>query len=275
MKFSFNSTTLRDINIFEALSKIHEYGYDGVELMMNGSHLHPLDTPQSRLLEIKKFCSDNGINIVCVAAGGDRLLSDVPYEPSLITAEGDGRRQRIDLLKRAIEIAEVLGAPVLNFNTGFLPVGMSKSQAKQYFCEGVAELLNLDGELILAVEPEPGFFIKTSADALAVIREINSPRFRLNLDIGHVNCSEENCYSAIERAMPFTRHIHIEDIKDRVHHHEIPGEGNIDFARVFTVLHNARYEHFVSVELHHHADRWQRALKESLDYLSKFAWPQA
>lgn len=35
----------------------------------------------------------------------------------------------------------------------------------------------------------------------------------LNLDIGHVYCCEENPILFIRKSIPYTRHIHIEDIK--------------------------------------------------------------
>ena len=98
---------------------------------------------------------------------------------------------------------------------------------------------------------------------------MNSTRVRLNLDIGHVFCSETDCYSAIEKALPYSRHIHIEDIRNGVHHHEIPGEGDIDFPRIIQLLTSSDYNHYVSVELHHHADMWERALGESLSFLSR------
>jgi hydroxypyruvate isomerase len=266
-KFSFNSTTLRNMDVFEALSQIQDCGYDGVELTLNDSHLHPLRSSMERVLAIRDFCSDRDIQIVCVAAGGDRLLSDIPYQPSLIDLDQKGRRQRIDLLKRSIEITEILEAPILNFNSGFLPEGLSRAAANDYLRQGIGELLAEKGNVTFVVEPEPGFYIGTTSAAIKLIQEINDPRFLLNLDIGHVYCSEDDCYDAINRAMPFTRNVHIEDIKQRIHHHEIPGEGDIDFSRVFSILHRANYSHFVSVELHHHADMWQRALKESLEYL--------
>jgi sugar phosphate isomerase/epimerase len=275
MKFSFNSTTLRDLDVFDAQSQIQKFGYDGIELTLNDSHLHPLRSPMARVSEIKSFSADHGIPIVCVAAGGDRLLSDVPYEPSLIDADENDRRKRIDLLKRSIEITEFLGAPVLNFNSGLPPKELSRSQAKDHLLAGVRELLARRKNAILVIEPEPGFMIGTTTEAIAFIEEIGDPALRLNLDIGHVKCSEDDCYDAIERAMPYTRHIHIEDIKQRVHHHEIPGEGDIDFSRVFAILKDANYSHYVSIELHHHNEVWQRALKESLDYLHQFEMKMA
>jgi len=266
-KFCFNSTTLRDMDVFSALRAIKEYGYDGVELTLNDSHLHPLTAPAQRVHDIRQFCIDNAIEIVCLAAGGDRLLGDIRYEPSLISASASGRTQRLDLLRRSMDIAHCLNSPVLNFNSGLPTEAVDGPRASGYLQEAVRTLLADAGELTLVLEPEPDFFIGTTAAAIDLISAIDNPQLRLNLDIGHVFCSEDVPYDAIERALPFSRHIHIEDIKNRIHHHEIPGEGDIDFHRVLTSIKRADYRHFISVELHHHNDRWRRALGESLSYL--------
>ena len=268
-KYSFNSTTLRNMEVIEALKAIRTYGYAGVELTLNDSHLHPLKSNMARLPEIKKFCSENDFPVVCVAAGGDRLLGDEPYEPSLICPQAKGRSERLDLIKRAMEITVKLESPVLNINSGKLKAEMDREKALGYLYENLEELLRESSDVILVLEPEPGFLIGTTANALAMIHRISHPRLRLNLDIGHVFCSEEDCYSAIERAIPYAGNIHIEDIRGRIHHHEIPGEGDIDFVRVLNILKNSGYNHYVGVELHHHADMWQGALKESLEYLTK------
>jgi sugar phosphate isomerase/epimerase len=269
LKFSFNSTTLRNMGVIEALHNIKSYGYAGVELALNDTHLHPLKYTQNRLSEVKNFCSENDFPIVCVAAGGERLLSDEPFEPSLINPEREGRAKRLDLIKRSMEVATYLEAPVLNINSGKLKAEVNEEQAFEYLYTNLEELLRENSEVILALEPEPDFFIETSSDAVNLIQKINHPRFRLNLDIGHVFCSEENCYSAIEKALPYTKHIHIEDIKNGIHHHEIPGEGDINFEKLIGILKKSNYDHYVSVELHHHEDMWQRALKESIEYLNK------
>jgi sugar phosphate isomerase/epimerase len=268
-KFSFNSTTLRNMGVIEALNNIKSYGYAGVELALNDSHLHPLKCSQNRLSEVKNFCSENDLPIVCVAAGGESLLSDEPFEPSLINPEQEGRVRRLDFIKRSMEIAAFLETPVLNINSGKLKAGVSKEQAFEYLCTNLEALLSENSQVIIVMEPEPDFFIGTSTDAINLIQTINHPHFKLNLDIGHVFCSEEAPYSAIEGALPYARNIHIEDIKNRIHHHEIPGEGDIDFVKVIEILKKSNYDHYVSVELHHHQDMWQRALKESMEYLTK------
>lgn len=268
-KYSFNSTTLRNMSVIEALKNIKSYGYAGVELSLNDTHIHPLKIRKDRLSEVKNFCKENDLPIVCVAAGGDRLLGDAPYEPSLINPEKEGRARRLDLIKRSMEIAAYLEAPVLNINSGKLKAGVNKEQAFEYLYTDLEELMREKYEVFLVLEPEPDFFIGTSTGAIDVIQKINHPRFKLNLDIGHVFCSEDDPFTAIERALPYARNIHIEDIKHRIHHHEIPGEGDIDFVKVIEILKESGYSHYISVELHHHADMWQRALKESIAYLTK------
>ena len=268
-KFSFNSITLRNMDILEALQNIKDYGYAGVELSLNDSHIHPFTTGHDQVAAVKRYCEENNIDIVCVAAGGPNLLSDEIYEPSLIHPEKAERAKRMDLIKRSMEITNYLGCPVLNINSGNIKAGVNSEQAFEHLYTNIEELLKEGSELILVIEPEPGFFIGTTDVAVDLIKKINHPRFKMNLDIGHVFCCEQDCYSAIEKALPYSRHIHIEDIKNRIHHHQIPGEGDIDFKIIMDTLKKLGYSHYVSVELHHHAEMWQRALKESLEYLTK------
>ena len=269
MKTCFNSTTLRNFEFGEALRLIRKAGYDGVEMALNDTHLHPLASPDGKINDAKNLCADIGLEIACIAAGGPNLLGDTPYEPSLISADSGGRQSRFDVIRRSIELTHKLGCPVLNVNSGLPTDAVSSGQARDYFLEAVFKFIpELDG-IVLVIEPEPDFFVGTTTTAIEMINEIGDPNVMLNLDIGHVFCCEDDCYEAIERALPYTRHIHIEDIRNRVHHHEIPGEGDIDFKLIAAAVKAARYPHFISVELHHHDQDWQRALNVSLDYITR------
>lgn len=268
-KLCFNSTTLRNIDLFKALSLIKSYGYEGVELTINDTHLHPLKHRPKRVEEVKTYCEDNGINIVCLAAGGPNVLGDEPYEPSLINPNPAKRDLRLDFIKKSMELANDLNSPVLNINSGKLQQNVSAEEAHDHLFDGIQKLLAHGGDLILVMEPEPDFFVGTTDKAVDFLKEINSANLQLNLDIGHVFCSEDHCYDHIQKALPYSRHIHIEDIRNGVHHHEIPGEGDIDFRRIIRLIKQSGYEHFVSVELHHHDAVWERALKESREYLQR------
>jgi len=268
MKLSFNATTLRSFDVSQAMHLIRDAGYDGVELAVNDAHLHPYKSAPEQIKAVRALCADIGLAIACVAAGGPTVLGDPPYEPSFITADAKGRAARLEVARRCIEMAQALGCKTVNVNSGLPTHLVAADQAQDYLLEGLSALLPaLGDDTVLALEPEPNFFVGTTTKALEIIRAIDSPKLRLNLDIGHVFCSQDHCYEAVEEALPYTRHIHIEDIKGNVHHHEIPGDGDIDFHRIVGAIKAANYEHYVSVELHHHDQMWQQALDRSRSYL--------
>jgi len=269
MKFCFYSATLRNFELSEAFRLISTAGYDGVELTLIDPHMHMLKATNEQAREAQKQCADLGLEIACACVAWPTLLSEELFEPSIIAADPKGRQQRIDSIRRSIEIAHHLDCPVVNIVSSFPPGGVPTERAREWFLEGINTLLPELGDKVLVVEPEPDFFVETTTDAIEFIKEINSPGFRLMMDIGHVYISEKDCYGAIERALPYTRHIHIEDIKDMVHDHLRLGEGDIDFERIAAIMKAANYQHFISVELQNHLVEWQRALYESRDYLRK------
>lgn len=271
LKLCFNATTLRFIDVFESMKHIKDAGYEAVEIALNDTHIHPLKSSRQRVLDVRKYCEDIDLKIACVAAGGPNFLTETAYEPSMISESAEGRRSRLDAYKKAIELAHIVGSPILNINSGILRPEVSPELADQYFTEGMEELLKESGDIILVLEQEPGFFVGTTKTAVHYIKQFDTPKLRFNLDIGHVFCceTEEDCYANVETSLPYTRHIHVEDIKNGIHFHEIPGEGDIDFARIVKMIEDSGYQEYVCVELHNHDQVWKRALDESRDYLLK------
>ena len=160
--------------------------------------------------------------------------------------------------------------------------------------DGIRTCLKSAGDVVMALEPEAtlhiydkttkqaipiisdtfaplmrlaNVFIESTTQAIPIIREIDSPQLKLNLDICHVQCYEPDLLQRVAAALPYTRHIHIADIKGRVHHHEIPGGGDINFPSLLQLLRKANYEHYLSVELYWHSDVWEKALYQSRKYL--------
>lgn len=266
---SYNTNGLRNLSLSRAIEEISKAGYDGIELSFHASHFHPFQVSKQNLEELKKILKQNSAKPICIATGASDLLSNDPFEPSLISLDQKGREKRVELICKALSIAKFLEVPVVNFASGILKKGMDSKEAWRNLVKGVENCLDNTGEVILAIEPEPGMLVETTTQTINLIKEIDSPNLRLNLDIGHVQCCEDSLLDAITTALPYTRHIHIEDIKGKVHHHEIPGEGDIDFHSVFRILNDYGYKYYLSVELYHHADVWERALSESRKHLLK------
>ena len=274
-RLSFNTNGLLNLSLERAIEEVSKAGYEGIEISLDSAHLHPYDVTKERLRELKELIARLEIEPVSLASGGLFLLSDVPQEPSLISADAEGRKKRIDYICASLEIANYLSLPVLNFTSGILNRdfehdNVSAEEARQMLIEGVRVCLKNAGDVIMAIEPEAtlhSHFIETTSQAIPIIQEINSPQFRLTIDIAHVKAFESDLLRCTAEALPYTRHIQIADTKGRVHYHDIPGEGDIDFPALFEVLREGGYEHYLSLELYWHTYDWERALYQSREHL--------
>ena len=269
LKLAYNANGLRNMDVISAIDAVAEYKYSGIEIALNKAHLNPNTVTDSDLKNIKKEIEEKKITACCLATGASNLLSDEEYEPSLITSDKDSRSRRIVCIKGSIDIANKLSIPIVNISSGLKKQDVSDEEARVLLVSGIKECLAYSEDIILALEPEPKMFVETTEQAIEIIKLVNSDRLKLNMDIGHVVCCEENYLEKIHNAVKYTAHIHIEDIKDRVHYHLIPGEGDVDLGKVIQILYDDKYEGYISVELYHHADVYKEALQKSYDYLSK------
>lgn len=266
-RLAYNANGLRNMDVVHAIHEVAKYHFDGIELSLHKAHLHPFTVTTELLDQIKEAFEGDNLEVACLATGASNLLSDEEYEPSIITCDKEGRDKRINCIRRSIEIAKYLGIKRVNISSGFKKNDISEEDAMENLIDGIKQCLVICDDVVLAIEPEPGMFVGTTEEAIRVIEAVGSEHLKLNLDIGHVVCCEDNYLQKIRNACQYTVHAHIEDIKDRVHYHLIPGEGNVDLKAVLTILKEECYEGFISVELYHHSDVYEKALKESYIYL--------
>ncbi len=274
-RLSFNTNGLLDMSLERAIEEVAKAGYDGIEISLDANHLHPYDVTRERLHALKEQMDRLQLAPVSLATGGLFLLSDVPQEPSLISGDAEGRQRRIDFICASLEIANYLSIPVLNFTSGILHRdfehdNVPAEEAKKMLVEGIQACLPSAGDVILVLEPEAtlhSHFIETTSQAIPIIEEVNSPQFRLTIDIAHVKSFESDLLRCTADALPYAKHIQIADTKGRVHHHDVPGDGDIDFPALFEVLRTGGYEHYLSLELYWHPYDWERALYQSRRHL--------
>lgn len=267
MRLAYNMNGLRHLDLFTAMHKIQEAGYDAIELSLHQRHLHPFFTEDVVVKKLKKELKSANMKPVCLATGAELLLSNVKHEPSLISSVKSGRNARISLLQEAAKMAETLEIPIVNFSSGYKHPLMSDEEAEKYLIEGIWKAAIGSGNVIFAIEPEPGMFIETTQQAIKLIKKAKVPNLKLNMDLGHVVCCEDNVQESLTKALPFTVHIHIEDIKKKIHRHLIPGTGDIDWMMFAKCLKDAKYEGYLSVELYDYDCIAEQAMKESKDFI--------
>ncbi len=80
-----------------------EVGFDGLELALNEEGEVSLKSSEKELLEIKKYAEEKNIDLHSVASG-------LYWKYSLTSEDKSTREKAIDIVKRQIEVAAILGA---------------------------------------------------------------------------------------------------------------------------------------------------------------------
>lgn len=271
-RLSYNANGLRTVPVEKAVDEVADAGYQGIELSLHPAHIDPFDFTADQAASIRKALERTGITAPCLAAGADNLLSEERFEPSLIHPTAEGRARRVDLLLRSVRIADEIGVPLINFATGKRKPEVSDEQAHRWLTEGIEQVLEgVESGVVLAMEPEPEFFLDTNGQVAELKRSLGSERFALAQDLGHCRVVEEDYLESVERHLAITPIIQVEDIKGRTHYHEIPGDGDIDFTAFFRILRRGGFDGHVSVELYNHADDYRHALRRSFAVLTEAA----
>lgn len=271
-QLSYNANGLRNLSVERAVEEVADAGFDGIEMSLHPAHIDPFSFTEGNAAVIRKALDRTGIVACCLAAGADNLLSEERFEPSLIHPTAEGRARRVDLLKRSVRIADDLGIPLINFATGKRKPEADPADARRWLVEGITDVLDsVDSTVVLAMEPEPEFYLETNAGVAELAGELDTPRFALAQDLGHCRVVEEDYLDSVERHLALTPVFQVEDIKGRTHYHEIPGDGDIDFVEFFRILRRGGYTGHVSVELYNHSDVHRHALRRSHEVLTAAA----
>ena len=216
LSYSLNSADLLPIE--KVCDELAKFGYTGVELSFQRGQFDPLSISEERIRQIVDYFEHASIKPVCISTATTKFLSSVPHEPSLINVDSDDRDRRADLIAKGIILAEKIGVPLVSFQSGYVRdehAQLSRSQVMEVLASEIRKLLKkIRGNVSLVLEPEPGMFIETLADARELIAKVADTRFGLHMDIGHVFCSEENYVETIRNAAKEARYVHMADIRE-------------------------------------------------------------
>ena len=152
---------------------------------------------------------------------------------------------------RGIEYATALGCTRVNCLAGVAPAAADPIGLHETLVENLrfaARELKRHG-LTLVIEPlnsrdVPGFFLRTSGQAVEIIQEVGADNLLLQFDVYHAHIMEDDAIASIQRHMGHIAHVQIADDPGR---HE-PGTGSIDFDSVFETLRNGNYGGWVGCE---------------------------
>ena len=269
LRFAYNTNGAANHRLDDALTLIAEAGYDGVALTIDHHHLDPFaDDWQGDAARIAARLRELGL--ASVVETGARYLLDPrdKHEPTLVTADADGRARRVAFLIRALDIAAILGSETVSFWAGVPKPGVLRGDAFDWLHEGLrqvcahADSIGVDASF----EPEPGMLIETVEDYADLAAA--HPTLRLALDTGH--CLVTGDIDPADAVRDYARHlgtVAIEDMRRGDHTHLPFGQGDMDVASVLAALGDIGWSRLVCVELSRESPRAHTAIPEAIGYL--------
>ena len=295
-KLSYGTNGYQAYKVQEAIQKIKELGYEGIDLMADRPHAYPADLNQVERQILREFTKDLGIKIANLNASSVSAIYEeemkklkgvnIPpsleqfcamYEPSFVSQSEECRRKRIEYIKQSIDLAVDLGVKNISTFSGIRLPGTPPAEALNWLISGLEECLEYAKrkQIKIALEPEPFHLIESIENVVELLEKVKSENLSINFDIGHCYCIERSVDSvcdAIKQLKGKIIHLHVEDIKDKKHYHLIPGEGEIGkegFKKILKTLDEVGYSDFLTVELYTYNTFPDFAAKQAKQFLTR------
>ena len=270
MKIGFSANAFTNFSLIDAIQRISNAGYDGIEIVVDTPHAF-LPLSDKKIEEIKHnlksydlLVSNLNANTVTGWYSNERNIEK--FEPSLSNKDETLRNWRIDYTKKSIQLARELESDSICITAGIKHVEDMKYE-NSILKKSLSTILEFAEtyDIKIAIEYEPGLLVENSEDVLELSR--NFKNLGLNLDTCHVAVLNENFVELIQKFKDRIFHTHISDCKDSVHYHLIPGRGEIDFCEIHSSLKKINYNGFLTAELYTYAENPEEALSETFNFL--------
>jgi sugar phosphate isomerase/epimerase len=210
-------------------------GLDGTELT---SYYFPNPVTPKFLRGIKGEAFRRGLDISGTAVGND-----------FCDPKGEKRDAQIAHVKRWIDYADLMDAPVIRIFSGNTKSGQSEAMARKLAIDAIEECCRYAGErgIFLALENHGG--LTAAADGmLKLVRAVQSPWFGVNLDTG--NFHSDDIYGDLAKLAPYAVNVQVKVVIK-------PAGGKTqptDFSRLADILKTSGYRGYVVLEYEEKGD---------------------
>jgi sugar phosphate isomerase/epimerase len=302
MKLGFVSAILPDLSLDEVLTFAADTGFDCVELMC-----WPKGKAERRYagvthIDAHDFDADDAADVQALTAQTGVAISGLGYYPNPLVPDLDEAQVYVDHIKKVIKAAALLDVGVMNTFIGRDPT-KSVDENWPRFKEVWPPLIAYaeEQDVRIGIENCPMLFTddewpggKNLAHTPSIWRrmfeEIPSAHFGLNYDPSHLLWQQIDYVKPLWAFADRLVHVHAKDARvdqerlDAVgvlatplefHTPKLPGLGDIDWGRFFSVLGDTGYDGPVCIEVEDRAyegslESRKNALRQSARYLRQF-----
>ena len=200
--------------------------------------------------EVRKMLDDHGLKAACYTFFADLNFADTA-----------GRMAGVDAIKAGIDIAHVVGAPVVMVPTPGKD-GVPRDVTRKRYLRGLQEacVLARQAGVILTVENFPGALspFVVSGDVLEAVREV--PGMKITFDSGNAFTGGEDAAVSFTRCAEHVVHCHFKDwsrvadgkgmqgLDGRWYASDLIGEGVLDHRSVLQAMKAAGYKGYINIE---------------------------
>jgi len=302
MKLGFVSATLPDLSLAEVLRFAAAEGFDCVEVMCwpvgkaerryaGVTHIDVSTLTAAQVDEIKQLLAETGVSI-----------SGLGYYPNPLAPDPDEAATYVEHIKKVIQAAERLGIKTVNT---FIGRDWTKSVEDNWcrflhtwrplvaFAEEHGVRIGIENcPMLFTADEWPGGKNLATTPTIwrRMFEEIPSPHFGLNYDPSHMVWQQMDYLKPLREFADRIFHIHAKDVRidrhrlDEVgilayplqfHTPKLPGLGEIDWGKFFSILTDTGYDGPVCVEVEDRAyegslESRKAALRQSGRYLRQF-----
>jgi L-ribulose-5-phosphate 3-epimerase len=225
MKFGLSSYSFRPLmldgsmQIEDLFTWIRDNGGEHLELATlsiapGGDDLnYELIKDEESIERLRKASSGTGIPLSGLCIAGNFI--------------GDDRRAQIDRVKRYVELCDRLDVRFLRHDV--VPWSLRATNAAQFetafpvivdACREVADHAERLG--VTASVEDHGFFMNSSERVKRLLNAVDSPNFKMTVDVGNFLCVDENPVTGTRASIAHASFVHIKDFYVRA---ESPGPG--------------------------------------------------
>lgn len=302
MQLGFVSAILPELGFSDVLNVASAIGYDCVEVMCWPPGKADRRYAGVTHIDVMKFDRGEAARTLETAAAAQVAISGLGYYPNALSHDPDEAKIAVEHLRRVITAAPLLGLTRVNTFIG-RDWKLSVDDNWPRFLETWKPLIALaeDNGVKVAIENCPMSFTadewpggKNLAHSPAIWRrmfhDIPSDSFGLNYDPSHMVWQHMDYLQPMREFKDKLFHVHAKDVRidrhtlDQIgtlahpndyHTPKLPGMGDVDWGKFFSVLTDVGYHGPVCVEVEDRAyegtlERRKASLRQSHTYLRNF-----
>jgi len=266
MKFSICNEIFKGWEIDAVFEFVAGLGYEAVEISPFTLSKSVVDIPQSERKRIRSISEKTG-----VAVAGLHWLLASPEGLHINHYDPKVREKTKDYLIELVKFCADIGGAVLIFGSPrqreiLEPVSYLKAweYARDTFIESsrCAQEYNVTICLEPLATEFPNNFVRTPAEAVKMIEEVNNPSFKLILDTFSSAAETIDTPGAIRKYKEYLAHVHVnDDNRGR------PGSGRINWGPIAGALKEIDYQGYISTEVFTFEEGPEAIARESINFL--------